>query len=455
MRSTRSWLVAVAILSIATMAVGLRVGAGNPVLAAVVYGAPLPDGGGRAAWQLRTQSDDGRNRTDEATPFTAVIRGRGVEKTITGATNEDGVAELAFDAPGLVPGDDVDVDVRDGHGALLAQGKVAWPVAPPPREQPRGLLRPTRTEGALRLSVAVLGARLAPGQAGRVWIKVDAAGESPRGPRVEATPDPGLEVTRPFAPAGPTCPRWGVLEVTPQGHIGGMLFVARDDLGREGQWYGAMPIAAGAMHVHAPLFVQPGPVKVEVVSASARAIAYAELDDASGRVAASTLMLSGEPPRGEATFDARQPGLSWLVVSGEPDGAAAMHDATRALPLWVGGGAPCEADLAGMAPSSFSRFVALDGFVRKHAQLAVRRRRGRLIALGALALGSLLETLLLLRAARTGRRGLEKLQSELETEEGATVAPRPGRGALDVLVVLLLSALGFVLLFALVEWQSR
>jgi hypothetical protein len=453
---SRLWLVVVAVLSIATLAVGLRVGAGNAVRAAVVYGAPLPAGGGHATWQLRTEVDDGRERTAVATAFTATVRARGVTRTIRGTTNDDGVAEVAFDAPGLAAGDDVEIEVRDARGALLARGNSAWPEAPPRREQPRGMLRPTRIEGTLRLSVAVLGARLAPGQAGRVWVKVDAAGEPPRDPRVDATPDPGLDLTSPFAAAGRTCPGWGVVEVTPRGHIGGLLLSARDALGRTGEWYGAMPIAAGAMHVHAPLFAAPGPVKVVIVSASARAVAYAELDDAKGRAAAAVLPLAGEPPTGEVTFDATEPGLSWLVVSGEPDGAVAMRDATRAMPLWIGPGAPCEADLAGIAPASFERFVALDGFVRQHALLAARRRRGRLIALGALALGSLLETLLLLRAAREGRRGLAKLEHALGEAEGLPAPPTArGRAALDLLAVLLLSALGFALLFALVEWQSR
>jgi len=453
---SRLWLVVVAVLSIATLAVGLRVGAGDAVRAAIVYGAPLPAGGGHAAWQLRTELDDGRERTAETTAFTATVRARGVTRTIQGATNDDGVAEIAFEAPGLATGDEVELEVRDARGLLLAQGQADWPKAPPRREAPRGLLRPTRVEGALRLSVAVLGARLAPGQSGRVWVRVDAAGEPPRAPRVDATPDPGLDVTRAFAPAGPTCPRWGVVEVTPRGHIGGLLLSAHDALGRKGEWYGAMPIAAGAMHVNAPLVAAPGPVKVQIVSASARALAYAELDDAKGRVAAAVVPLAGEPPTGEAAFDAQEPGLGWLVVSGEPDGAVAMRDATRAMPLWIGPGAPCEADLAGIAPASFERFVAVDGFVRQRALLAARRRRGRLIALGALALGSLLETLLLLRAAREGRQGLAKLERALGAEEGArSKTAARSRAALDLLAVLLLSALGFALLFALVEWQSR
>jgi hypothetical protein len=54
-------------------------------------------------------------------------------------------------------------------------------------------------------------------------------------------------------------------------------------------------------------------------------------------------------------------------------------------------------------------------------------------------MGSFVETLLLLRAAREGRR--------------APTAPKSR--ALDMLVVLALSLLGFVLLFALIVWTTH
>jgi len=77
-----------------------------------------------------------------------------------------------------------------------------------------------------------------------------------------------------------------------------------------------------------------------------------------------------------------------------------------------------------------------------------------MIALGALALGSLLETLLLLRAAREGRRRLRRLQDAI-IEGGDTPTPASRRSFLDIVLVLMLSLLGFVLLFTLVEWTSR
>jgi hypothetical protein len=452
--NARISILIVAVLSIATLAIGLRVGAGESVRAAIVIGAPLPHGGGHLAWQLRTQDDDSRMRTAATTPFVLVARARGVERTVRGSTNVDGVAEIAVDVPDLSNGDRVELDVRDDHGAVLARGAVVWPeVMPHLSTIEHAILRPSRSEGSLRMRVTVFGGALAPNQPGHVWVTTSSSGEPPRDVHVDVTPDLGIEVDKPFV-LDPACPHAGMIEIVARGHLGGIALHARDELGREGDWYGMLPVAPGAMHVALPLTAEPGIVRATVTSASARTLAYVEVDDDVGRAAATILTLTGEPPRAEAKLDLRAAGRSFVVVSGEPDGAQSIAGATRALPIWIGGGAPCEADLAEVSAQAFPRFVALDGFDAKHAWLASRRRRGRLIALGALALGSLLETLLLLRAAREGRQRLRVLHTAIaEGGEAPPLAAR--RGPLDVLVVLMLSLLGFVLLFALVEWTSR
>ena len=305
------------------------------------------------------------------------------------------------------------------------------------------------------MHVAVFGGSLAPGQPGRLWIATESSGESPRNPKIEATPDLGLEVFSPWAPPkDPLCARAGSLELMARGHLGGVALHAKDDLGREGDWYGAIPIGAGAMHVLAPLSAGMGPLTISITSASARSLAYVELDDDAGRSEAVALPLAGEPPRADVTFHPRSHGRHFIVVSGEPDGAGTIVGATRAVPIWIGPNAPCEADLAEVSAQSFPRFVALDGFVEKKSILAARRKRGRMIALGALALGSLLETLLLLRAAREGRKRLRRLQEAI-IEGGEAPTPTSPRTFLDIVLVLMLSLLGFVLLFALVEWTSR
>ncbi len=459
--NARTWIVLVAALSIATLAIGLRIGAGENMHAGIVIGAPLPSHGGHAAWQLRTQDDDGNMRSAAPTPFVFWARARGVERTVRGSTNAEGLAEIALDIPALSNGDPVDLDVRDDRGAVLARGAATWPkVIAHPEVREHATLRPTRAEGNLRMRVAVFGGALAPNQPGRVWVTTETQGEAPRNVRIDTTPDLGIEVSAPFVSShDPRCPAAGVVEIIARGHLGGVTLHARDDLGREGEWYGMLPIAPGAMHVALPLTAEPGVLRETVTSASARTLAYVEVDDGVGRAASTILTLTGEPPRAEATLDLRTLGRNFVVVSGEPEGATNIIGAARAIPIWVGPNAPCEAALAEVSAQAFPRFVALDGFDAKKAALASRRRRGRLIALGALALGSLLETLLLLRAAREGRERLRLLHSAIaegtEARLRADTPPVTRRGAFDILVVLMLSLLGFVLLFALVEWTSR
>ena len=449
----RAVIAAVAALSIATTAVGLRVGAGESVRAAILVGAPLARGGGHAALQLRTQEDDGRTRSAVSTRFSATLRAKGAARTFSGATNADGVAEIELDAPGLADGDPIDVDVTDGRGGVLARGCARWPAEiPRPTIVEHEAVRPSRDEGAIRMRVAILDAALAPGEAGRAWVTTSASTEPPRDVHIEATPDLGLDVASPFRPStDPSCARSGSLELVARGMSGSLALHARDALGREGDWYGAIPVAPGAMHVETAHVAPLGPLHVAVTSASARTMAYVELDDDAGRGAARAMQLAGDPPRGETTFELRAPGRHFLVVSGEPDGAKRIAGATRALPIWAGPNAPCEADLAELAATAFPRFTMLDGFEAEHARLAHRKRKGRFIALTALALGSFLETLLLLRAARDGRRRLERLQNALLEEDDASATKRIGsRGPLDVVVVLGMSLLGFALLFALV-----
>ncbi|HEY2367836.1 MAG TPA: hypothetical protein VGH87_15670, partial [Polyangiaceae bacterium] len=64
----RFFIVGVAAASIAIVAIGLRVGAGDEIRAAIVIGAPPPREGGRIAWQVRTQDDDFHTRVAAALP---------------------------------------------------------------------------------------------------------------------------------------------------------------------------------------------------------------------------------------------------------------------------------------------------------------------------------------------------------------------------------------------------
>ena len=55
---------------------------------------------------------------------------------------------------------------------------------------------------------------------------------------------------------------------------------------------------------------------------------------------------------------------------------------------------------------------------------------------------------------REGRKRLRRLQEAI-IEGGDAPTPTSRRTFLDIVLVLMLSLLGFVLLFALVEWTSR
>lgn len=433
--SARFLIVVVALLSIATVALGLRVGAGGAIRAAVVMGAPLSHDHG--AWQLHVQEEDGPVRTAVETPFTVTLHTRSGVQTAAGVTNVDGIGEVAF------TGEPVDLVVNDDQGRELARGAVRDAVAQAASVVvERAALRASRVEGPLRMRVAVLGGALAPTEEGRVWVTVSATGEPPRNPRVDATPDLGIDVASPFALShDPACRNAGVFSLVAHTHIGGVLFHAKDDLGREGEWYGALPIAAGAMRVSMPTISESKTVHATITTASARTIAYVEVDDAQGRSNAQIATLIGEPAHADVTLNLLSEGRSFVVVSGEPDGATNISGGTRALPVWVGPRerAPCEAELAEVSAQAFPRRIVVDGFEAKHAALAAKRKHGRRIALAGIVMGSFVESLLLLRAARAGRR-----------------APHLSkRWFLDVFVVLALSLLGFALLFALVEWAGH
>ncbi len=448
----RALLVLVPVLAIAIVAVGLRIGAGDAMRAAIVHGAHLPRGGGRLAWQVVTLFEDTGVRETITTPLHVTARTGGHETHLDTRTNADGVAELDLDMPGLTEGAPLTLDVRDANDHVLASGAVRWKPEEV-SEVRREFVRPSLREGALAIDVAVLGARLAPGQAGRLFVRVAdrATGRPATGARVEDAPEDGVIVT---ASPHPACEAgWFELSALPQIHVAGLTLRATDELGKKGRWFGSLPIAPGALWIDAPTRVPPGAVNVGVTSASARDIAYVEVDDESGRLFSISPKLAGASPQAHVVTPTLDPGKYWLVVSGEPDGAIALSGATRAMPLVVGGAPGCDADLAGLVPGGFPRWVALDGFDALRAKMARRRARGRALALGALLLSALLETLLLVRAARRSRLELARVEEAIAKDAPASRAPAR-RDATDLLIALLLGLMGLALLFALIEWQG-
>ena len=98
-------------------------------------------------------------------------------------------------------------------------------------------------------------------------------------------------------------------------------------------------------------------------------------------------------------------------------------------------------------PRGFPRWVALDGLTGRRQILGQRRAHGRTIALSGIASGGLLELLLILRASRDAKRGLDNLES---------VAPHTRKrfGPLEIGIGILIAMLGFAMLAAVVAWLS-
>src|SRR3954463_10368101 len=94
------------IVAILTLMIGLRIGAGEAVRAAVLFGAPpphpAPNGSTRLAWQLLTFLDDrGVKETIPMKGIEVVARSKGHEARWKGESNADGIAEVSLEIEGL------------------------------------------------------------------------------------------------------------------------------------------------------------------------------------------------------------------------------------------------------------------------------------------------------------------------------------------------------------------
>jgi hypothetical protein len=466
----RTLLIVVApIVAVATLMIGLRVGAEDAVRAAVVFGAPPPrplEGGKTTlAWQVLTLLHDrGVRETIPIAGLTVVARARGQEARWEGESNEDGIAEprLVFDK--LEVGDPVALEVwAEGDPAPLAKGEASWAVpAGPTSGERESAVRPSKRKGAVALDVAVEGERLVTGFPSPVWVRATAPGVRPGDIEVELSPEPGLLVSpervRPCAATG-----WAEIAATAQTHVVGLGLRARAG-SAEGEWFGAVPVAPGAFYVSMPrVIAEATPLDIVLVAPNPRTVVYAEVDDTRGRAFAAALAVVTEPgdptPRAHVTLPPLARGLHWLVVSGEPRAAEHLGGAAIARPFLVGGapeGAvidvnePCEVGpwLARRAPLGTGRWVALDGLPGRSRENRTKRRLGLFIALLSLGAAGLLEVLLLSAAAREARLNLDLAALEDEGAPRAPVTARPAGGS--IVVALLLAVLGFALLAALV-----
>jgi hypothetical protein len=467
-------LAAIPMIAVATLALGLRIGATGDVRAAVVYAAPPAAMRSGLAWQIVVVRE--ARGIPETIPDLAIVvtaRAHGQEVTVRGKTSADGAFEAALPLAGVAPGEPVDVRVvEDGappETPALAEG-VARSAArvDPQGEAVPGFLSPTKREGPVGLDVAILGGKLVVGFPSSVWIRtIDRATGTPL-PRVvvAADPEPGLEAPQPRATSCES--GWAEMPMVARGHVLGTSLVVHGEGGKESRWFGPLPVAPGSMQAAVPQEVEAGrALAIDVVSPTVAKLAYVEVDDAVGRVAARILELGLEPDGyRHAAFEIPplDEGLYWLVTAGDPRGAETLGGAAIARPFRVRKGdlaraGACEdrARLALTQARGFPRAPALDGIGAARARDGKTHRRGIAIALVGLFAGAVLEILLVLRARANAERDATRLAGALDEaaidagERNKVLAG--ARGA--VAIGLGLALLGFALLAALVTYPGR
>jgi hypothetical protein len=466
-RLERVLLLATPMVAMATVALGLRIGAGSTVRAAVVYGAPASDAGTGLAWQIVAFDEDrGFREPAPLKELDVVARESGREARWHGATSEDGAVEmlLPFASPA------VHLEVRAGS-TVLAVGD-ATPPPPLPRDPPATSWASfSRREGDVVLDLAVLGQRVATGFPASLWVRAtDAATHAPlAGVTVEPERDTSF---LPAASHVTTDVRgWARVVATPVGHAVGVVLHARTDSGRTGVWAGGLYVSPGAAQLALNERIAPGqePV-IDVVVPTLRTTAYLEVDDAHGRAWAGAVPVkgaTGENPRATVHVPPLAPGLYWAVEAGDPSGASELGPGSIARPFFVAASdgaalafgtdaetctppanpqdaarvvSACLA-LAGATP--VPRWTALEGFTMQHARDAAKRSRGLALALWAILVAVILEALLLLKASASSRARLRVAEKEGGEGSGRLV----GRGW-TVGIALLVAMMGFALMAA-------
>jgi hypothetical protein len=473
-RRRTALIVLAPIVSVATLMLGLRVGAGNAVRSASVFAAPPgkpASAGGPTpfAWQILTYLEDRSVReTIAMNDIVLIARSKGKEARWEGASNADGVAEAVFELPSFADGDPVDVEVRTKTDAMpLAAGVASWkttkwPAAPDDIGE-RAAARPSRREGAIGIDLLVEGERLVVGFETPMWAHAVAPSLDPSRIAWSVTPEPGLSADLATG-ATSKCDGWVELPSQANAHVVGIQIEAKiaspTEDARKGVWFGALPVAPGAFFVGAPRFVPEGKAEdVVLVAPNPRNVVYAEVDDEHGRVFAVVLPVTASPsdpvPRARFTMPKLAPGLHWIVASGEPHGAERLAGAAIAKPFLVGGAPgvrPEEACsigpwLARRPATGFARWLAVDGMAVRGASNRAYHRLGLFIGLVSLLAAAILEVLLLTAASREARAVM--LLADLDEPEADRdqVTARPPGG--NLAIALLVAMLGFALLAAL------
>ncbi|HXX67079.1 MAG TPA: carboxypeptidase-like regulatory domain-containing protein [Polyangiaceae bacterium] len=463
------------------VASGLRLGAPQGEAAAIVYGAPVAAAATAAAWQVFAFRDQDGSRSPMAATRLSIVsrRGDGTSEW-SGDTNADGIAEaqLAF------PGAPVHLEVAAGT-AILARGDAVTPDRGQPARPYSAWAPFARRNGRLALDVAVLGQRVAPGFPSMIGVRVtDAATGAPvAGVRIRADDDPSVVPSG--ASATTDSSGWTALTVTPVGLALSLTLRAQkpgrathppgqsDESTWAGEWIGGLYASPGAARLETRARWSPEETpEIELVAPTARTLEYLEIDDARGRVWATSVPLAnaaGALPSAVIRLPRLLPGLYWAVAAGDPRGASELGPGTSVRPFFVASSdevalslgldptacpprVPAEQQARALWPClcvaaarPIARWVALDGSTLQRARAGSRRTRGVTIAVGALTLAGLLELMLLLRAAASWR---SRVVPGFEPGGGGAHALAFG---LTVGAALLVALLGFALLALFVE----
>ncbi|HWL87933.1 MAG TPA: hypothetical protein VNO21_19150 [Polyangiaceae bacterium] len=450
----RALLLAPPLLTVLVIALGLRIGASQEARAAFVHGAPPSKARHGLAWTITlVREDRGVDEPVAGEPLLVTARRAGADAVRwEGTTNADGIAEAWLALEGAAPGDRVDLRIsspRDGavfaHGpAIVPAGAHAAPAGPP------SFLPPSHRGGTIALDVLPVDGAIAAEFPARVLVHAtDTASGGPLARvRIAVDPEPGLEV---LEPAMVLCPNgWSSFRATARAHVVGVSLRAEDPTGPTGEWYGAIPVAGGALFASVPIEMRANaPAEIRVQSPTPRPFAYVEADDDQGRAFAQVVDLLPDPTGmrgGRFSLPPLPPSAGFVVASGSPHGAEELTGPTLAFPFFAVSDADAartsDCDtlplLANRKPNGFPRSLVLSGLTAVHASAARARHRGLTLALWTVLVAGLLEALLLLRKARRGRAALVGLPPQLLEGRAGTVAVGVG-----------IALLGFALLAAL------
>ena len=476
MNKERVVLLGTPFVALTAVGAGLRIGAPDVTRWAVVYGASVSRAGTGAAVQVVASQEDSRVLSPLSMTRLSMIATTGDGRTVewNGETNVDGVGEALLPLPTLRG---THIEVRAG-GALLAGGEAMVQAAGHPGRPSYPAWMPfARREGEIRIEVALVGQSASPGFASTICVRSThrATGAASVDTLIEAEQDPSWNAA---VPIGRTDSEgWAELTLTTVGLAVSLALHAHARDGRSGAWVGGLYASPGGARLDTRLRWTPDEEpRIDVVTPGPRATEYIEIDDAYGRAWAAAVTPAGPPttwPAASVRVPRLAPGLYWAVAASDPTtpsklgpratvrpffvawsddsalafgtdpaGCASRRDAreTQAA-LW-----PC---LALSPATPVARYTVLDGFPAIVRATRERRSRGLTIAMGSIALATLIEMALMLRAAAATRARFAVDATDVAGAPEHTVVRWCSIG-----IAVLLGLLGFVLLAALIVRAS-